>query len=71
MLRGGGAKIIHHKIGHEMDGGGGGRVGRGAGRGAVLELHTLSLIVSYLPVKMNSFDKTEVLTSSGGLDWMI
>ena len=48
------------------DGGGG-----GAGRGAVLELHTLSLIVSILPAKMSSFDNTEVLTSSGGLDWMI
>ena len=31
MLRGGGAKIIHHKIGHEMDGGGGGGGGGGAG----------------------------------------
>ena len=54
-------------MGEKGTGGG----GWGAGRGAVLELHTLSLIVSYLPVKMNSFDKTEVLTSSGGLDWMI
>ena len=68
MLRGGGAEIIHHKIGHEMDVGDG---GRGAGRGAVLELHTLSLKVSYLPAKMSSFDNNEVLTSSGALDWMI
>ena len=53
----GGAKIIHHKIGHEVDVWG--------GRGADL---TLSLKVSILPAKMSSFNNTEVLTSSGGLD---
>ena len=53
----GGAEIIHHKIGHEMD------VGDGAGRRAVLELHTLSLKVSFLPAKMSSFNNTEVLTT--------
>ena len=63
---GGGAKIIHHKIGHEMDEG-----GRGAGRRAVLELHILSFKVSILPAKMSSFNNTEVLTSGGALDWMI
>ena len=68
MLRGGGAKIICHKIGHEMDVGDGGGGGGGGGRGAVLELPTLSLIVSYLPAKMSSFDNAEVLTTSGGLD---
>ena len=59
---GGEAKIIHHKIGHEID------VGDGAGRRAVLELHILSLKVSILPTKMSSFNNTEVLTTSGGLD---
>ena len=59
------AKIIHHKIGREVDMG---VKGRGAGRGAVLELHTLSLKVSFLPAKMSSFDNNEVLTSGGALD---
>ena len=57
MNNGGEAKIIHHKIGHEMD------VGDGAGRRAVLELHILSLKVSILPTKMSSFNNTEVLTT--------
>ena len=70
VLRGGRAKIVCHKIGHEMDVGDGGR-GTGGGQRSCSRI-AYPKLDSELPAKMSSFDNTEVLTSSGTLDeWSI